>query len=820
MLPGGAGYSGLTMANVKIAYNEEQKELEALLRAIDRPGDYCTADRLLAPMPRVAVDGAGSLSFPITEEQARALAAVAEQAPYGRGEETLVDTTVRACLQIDAERVSITGGVWADTLGDIVERAANGLGCPPEHTFAHLYKLLVYEPGGFFAPHRDTEKVAGMVATLAVSLPVAGAGGELVIRHRQRSTTVDLRTDEPSELAFAAFYADCVHEIRPVTAGYRIVLVYHLVVRGAAAAVLRAAPDFELQEEAIAARLRSWESASAAGDKLVWLLEHRYSQAGLSFDVLKNADAALGRVLAGAAQRADHALYAGILSIHESGTVDEDALYHDWDEDDDESDDWDNLEYMNSTRSLFGLVAADGSRPDYGELPLLPGELLPSGALDGVEPDDEDRRVTGNEGVQVSRSYRRAALVLWPPARTLGTLARASIERAVAVFEEELGRSEDDAAARRRLPGLAAQLVDTWPAPDGVRFYRRDDTEGVPQALRDTLRLLRRLGDETTTRRFLCEVATPHYSGGETDELLATVAAIAPATLDAWLPQFTERNLPLVPEDVLDLLGRLCPQGEASAGSDRHLSPALADAARALCRGLPAVVTDPDTEVDLFAAGRLPVRPLSASAIRSLFAFLWQCAPPADAEAAAALLVQHPTAPPYRAVPEALAKLAELRGTTGDAAEPDGFVTLWRHAAGCLLARSAAPPEEPADWVIEASIPHRCPLCARLQAFCDSPEATTERFRVRQDLRDHVESMVARQRLDIGCKTERTGSPHTLICTKNRAAYRRRCAEYAADVAHMRLLVAAAQRRGTHAGCAADLQRLRRAIADEHASDG
>ena len=806
---------------MKIAYNEEQKELEALLRAIDRPGDYCTADRLLAPMPRVAVDGAGSLSFPITEEQARALTAVAEQAPYGRGEEPLVDTTVRACRQIDAERMSITGGAWGDTLGEIVERAATGLGCPPEHTFADPYKLLVYERGGFFAPHRDTEKVDGMVATLVVSLPVAGAGGELVIRHRQRSTVVDLHTDEPSELAFAAFYADCVHEIRPVTAGYRIVLVYHLVVRGAAAAVLRAAPDFDAQEEAIGAQLRSWEAISSAGDKLVWLLEHEYSEDGLSFDVLKNADAALGRVLARAAQRADHALYAGILSIYESGTVDEDGDYYEWDEDD-HWDDWDNLEYVDATRSLFGLVAADGSRPDYGELPLLPGELLPSGALDDAQPDNEDRHVTGNEGVQVSRSYRRAALVLWPLARTLGTLARGGIEGAVAWFADELVRSED-AAERRRLPGLAAQLIDTWPAPDGVRFYRRGDTDGVPQALRDTLRLLRRLGDEATTRRFLCEVATSHYSGGETGELLATAVVISPATLHAWLPQFTERNLPLVPEDVLDLLGRLCAQDDASAGSDRFRRPALADAARALCLGLPAVVgaTDPDTDVDRLETGRRPVRPLSATAIRSLFAFLWHCAPPADAEAAAALLVQHPAAaPPYRAVPEALAKLAELRGTTGGVAEPAGFVTLWRHAAACLLARSAAPPEEPRDWVIETSIPHRCPLCARLQAFCDAPEATTERFRVRQDLRQHVESMISGQRLDIDCQTERKGSPHTLICTKNRASYRRRCAEYAADVAHMRLLVAAAPRGGACAADDADLQRLRQAIADEDASDG
>lgn len=801
----------------KVAYNEEQKELEALLRAIDRPGDYCMQDRLLAPMPRVAVDGAGSLSFPITEEQARALTAVAEQAPYGRGEQTLVDSTVRACRQIDAERVSMTGGAWDETLDEVVDRAATGLGCPPEHTFAHLYKLLVYEPGGFFAPHRDTEKVDGMVATLVVSLPVTGAGGELVIRHRQRSTVVDLRTDEPSELAFAAFYADCVHEIRPVTAGYRIVLVYHLVVRGAAAAVLQAAPDFDAQEERIAAQLRGWEATSAAGDKLVWLLEHQYSEDGLSFDVLKNADSALGRVLTRAAQRANHALYAAVLSIYESGTVGEDGEYYDWDE----TDDWDTLEDIDSTRSLLGLVAADGSSPDYGELPLLPGELLPSGVLDDVEPDDEDAHVTGNEGVQVSRSYHRAALVLWPLARTLGTIARGGIEHAVAWFADELARSEDDAAARGHLTGLAAQLIDTWPAPDRVRFYRRDDADGVPQACRDMLRLLRRLGDEATTRRFLCEVATPHYSGGETDELLATAAVIAPATLRAWIPQFTAANLPLVPEEVLHLLRRLCPPDDASA--DRLRRPALAEAARAACRALPAIVgaEEPDADAGRAAARRRHVRPLTAPAIRSLFAFLWHCAPPAEVEAVAALLVQYPAAAsPDRALPEALAELANLRGTTGDAVEPAGFAALWRHAADVLLTRSAAPPEEPRDWVIEARIPRHCPLCERLQAFCDAPEATTARFRARQDLRLHVESMISDLRLDIGCETERKGSPHTLICTKNRATYQRRCAQYAADVAHMRLLVAAAPRSSTHAGDAEDLQHLQEAIADHNGSGG
>ena len=54
------------MSSVRVAYNEKGAPLEVLLRTIDRPGDFCTQDRMLVPMPRVEVEGARSLSFPIT----------------------------------------------------------------------------------------------------------------------------------------------------------------------------------------------------------------------------------------------------------------------------------------------------------------------------------------------------------------------------------------------------------------------------------------------------------------------------------------------------------------------------------------------------------------------------------------------------------------------------------------------------------------------------------------------------------------------------------------------------------------------------------
>ncbi|MYF49965.1 MAG: 2OG-Fe(II) oxygenase, partial [Gammaproteobacteria bacterium] len=198
------------MSNIE--YGQDRAEIEELLSSVERPGNYCALGRLFAAMPVVSVDGVGQLSFPVPEGQVRALMSVAERAPYGRGPDTVVDTSVRDCWQIDAGRFRLGGSAWPATFAQILETVAHGLGCPEDRIEAQLYKLLVYDEGGFFSGHRDTEKAPGMIATLCISLPTSGSGGDLIVRHGGRETTIDMWAEEPSELAFAAFYADCTHE--------------------------------------------------------------------------------------------------------------------------------------------------------------------------------------------------------------------------------------------------------------------------------------------------------------------------------------------------------------------------------------------------------------------------------------------------------------------------------------------------------------------------------------------------------------------------------------------------------------------------------
>ena len=786
-----------------MAQGRIENAVEKLLLSVERPGDFCTHGRLLAPMPRLEVEGAGALSFPVPEAQVRALIAAAERAPYGKGTETLVDRSVRDCWQIDPDRVRLAGAAWPQTFADILGSAAAGLGCPPDRLDAQLHKLLIYEPGGFFAAHRDTEKADGMIATLSISLPIAGAGGELVVRHGDRERVVDMTAGEPSELAFAAFYADCSHEVRPVTEGHRLSLVFNLCLRPGDDDTPRAAPDYTATVDRLAQRLAEWGRARDATDKLVWLLDHGYSEAGLSFDALKNGDAAVARVLALAADRADCALYAALVHIEEYGIGEFAGSPDGWGWDGADDADWEMGDVDDCQQWLDGWVQPAGGQPPFGRVELQPEELLPRGALDDVPPDEQwVHEASGNAGVSVERAYRRTALVAWPRSRTLAILGRADIAGAVAWAASELDRNAGGAdapeASDERIRELTTRLIDAWPTG-------RDDQDA--QGRSAMLRLLRTTGDEDQAARFLQEVVLARYDGSENEALAVVVDMMGPAAARRFLLDLVGAQLRRRPTDSLALLRCLAETRDEAAGS--AWDDALRDSVRAALLALPAALP-PEPEPRIFVpVAQRPVR-FGDEALDDLFTLAWRLGLAAEAATAAGAVAAQPAVvTPDRTLPAALDRLCAEEGAAGGAA----FALLWRHAADCLLARSAQHPEEPPDWTIAAEVGCRCEHCKRLRAFCKDPAAQVARFPLREDLRAHLELVIRRRGLDIAHVTERSGRPYTLVCTKTRASYGRRLAEYAEDVSCMRRLIRAAPAGGQAAGCAADLARLREAVA-------
>jgi hypothetical protein len=99
-----------------------------------------------------------------------------------RREATLYDDTVRRCLQLSPDQFRLQGPDWAAQVQRITNgEIKRGLGVPENvKVMPQLYKLLLYEAGSFFTPHRDSEKEDGMFGTLAIVLPSSHSGGGLL----------------------------------------------------------------------------------------------------------------------------------------------------------------------------------------------------------------------------------------------------------------------------------------------------------------------------------------------------------------------------------------------------------------------------------------------------------------------------------------------------------------------------------------------------------------------------------------------------------------------------------------------------------------
>ena len=121
-------------------------------------------------------------------------------------------------------------------------------------------------------------------------MPSSHEGGELIVRHDGQERTIDFGgpSGDPFHIHFAAFYADCEHEVRPLKKGHRLCLVYNLTLAKSKKSL--SAPRDSEHIETIAPLIRNWASDDEASEKLAILLDHQYTQDGLTWDALKGTD--------------------------------------------------------------------------------------------------------------------------------------------------------------------------------------------------------------------------------------------------------------------------------------------------------------------------------------------------------------------------------------------------------------------------------------------------------------------------------------------------------------------------------------------------
>jgi hypothetical protein len=574
-----------------------------------------------------------------------------------------------------------------------------------------------------------------------------------------------------------------VHEVRPVTTGCRLALIYNLLRKGKGPAP--EPPRYDAEQTRITQLLRQWdtemdEPGHGSPKKLIYPMEHAYTSAELAFDTLKNADAAVAAVLVPAALQADCDLHLALISIEESGIA-EYAGYGSrgrrgrWQADDEL--DFEAGEVIERHQSISDWRRPDGSRPELGALPIDDDELCPADALRDEEPDEvRFHEATGNEGASFERTYRRAALVLWPRSRMFAVLNQAGLSATMPYLEQMAQRwaasgESPESPLWRDAHALSGHMIGGWPMHSSYSQSRRSESARM-------LAVLVRLRDLQRIDQFLTDICAAGACTGGDIEAVVQAAALLPA------PQAAERieriianNAAQQPGACGELLARVA-AGDAGAGPVALIHPAAAALVAALPGGpQPVPGADP---------WRGP-EPVSAAFVFDLLSALGRIGAAELAGCATDHLLCCPKTYDLDAVLVPAALRLHESAHTRDLAPIQRLITACRDH---LRARIGEPLEPPRDWARTATIACRCKDCAELKRFLADPARKLWTFKAAQAERSHVEASIRHNGCDVDFVTEQRGRPYSLVCTKNQASYDNRARQRKKDVGDLARLEA------------------------------
>ncbi|HEY4244554.1 MAG TPA: 2OG-Fe(II) oxygenase [Kofleriaceae bacterium] len=741
--------------------------IQQVLASCAAPGSFATRRSVPADDLQLDIVDFGPIPLPLVPSTARQLVEVARPARYGLRDKTLLDRRVRDTSEIGKRDIEIDTRRWRRTLDPELERIARDLGLPPGTKLrAELHNLLVYGPGQFFAPHQDSEKADGMIGSLVALLPSASSGGALVIEHHEDKVSY---RGSAEQIVLVAFYADCRHEVRPVTRGYRAALTYNLFVEGAARShVAAAARPLDALVELVREHFATvppvldprWPPPSAP-ERLVYLLDHEYTQKGLSWRRLKNGDASRAELLREVAERLDCEIVLALADVHETWSCEGDWDYagfgwrRGWQESDEDSDengnDYSLIELCDSNVELRHWMLPSDRRVQPISDDVSGDEICftkPSADLQPFKSEHEG--YTGNAGNTVDRWYHRAAVLLWPRARTFAIRAKAAPAWALRQLAKSLERNQLDPARQH-----ARELRPFW-----TRVARQEQAAGFTDQL---LHVAAEIDDATLAAMLLepmSAAALTHKTAARWLDLLSRYGAPwcsqvfdrwnardergAHEPRLAWLASLPAASAPLCArggEGAIEWTRRIAHAQWAwlDARIDSWLEPPRSSHSTKIIENL----------------GRPIVGLLASAAI-------------VDDRVLQAKIVERLTAEHDYPI---IGAMAVLRAGRRHGGRVRGLAALYDDCMHRLTALTATAPRAPGNWAIAAQLGCTCELCIRLDCFLRAANEQQFEWRLAQNRRAHVHEAITACDLPVAHVTRRVGSPYTLVLTKTRALF-------------------------------------------------
>ena len=224
-----------------------------------------------------------------------------EPAPYGHGKETKLDPKVRSAKRLTArDKVAVHGFDPAVILDEIA-----GVLSPTRMLSAQLTDVIVYKKGDKFTRHKDTPRVAALIGTLVVGLPIEHAGGVFVIDDGRGKQKFDWGGKPTAgTLPWVAVFSDVDHEIEPVKSGARVALVYALHRTDQPRSDAKAKQRQEIVKKAASAlsRQTTWPVLIPCGRHII---AEPLAPQPQSIDTLRGADHDIAQALVAAGFRVD-----------------------------------------------------------------------------------------------------------------------------------------------------------------------------------------------------------------------------------------------------------------------------------------------------------------------------------------------------------------------------------------------------------------------------------------------------------------------------------------------------------------------------------
>ena len=757
------------------------EEIESALTAIQERGTFASREIAAPTDLSIEVKDVGKIRFPVSPSTARKLRRAGRQAGYGWRDKTLVDKSVRDTWEIARSKVKIDQRKWKKTLEPELEKIKHKLGLPAEGKLvARLHKMLVYETGQFFAPHQDSEKTNDMVATLSVVLPSAYKGGSVVIEHRGETVTFRRLARCAERLTFIAFYADCHHEVRPVTEGYRVVLQYSLMFEGPAIASLVSDNDqcVDRLADHVGAHFatpvpvgRYSDSIEEPPDKLVYLLDHDYTQKSLAWNRLKSADRVRAGGLLEVAERLECEIFLALAEVHETWAYEDDG--YDWgcrgyrndDSDDDELEEqeWDDdevdpadlTELLESDIELRHWVDVAGKMIEGIPSHISWNEVCHTKASLELEPfRSEHEGWMGNYGNTADRWYHRAAVVMWPRSRSFVIRAKVSPAWAVDQLNKAVkARSLQEAREKARL------LVPFW-------RNRASLEEGKP-FFETTLRVARGIEDPDLAASLLAPFRLNQLGIRAVPHVVALVEIYGLAwSRDRYLEWEAGRNRYARESEWLGFMPTFC----------RLLSESGTDLGRELGQWVVSrqwALLEEQSKKNLEDPERLHTVEQLATAAKQMIRVLESAVAVEEKEVHAtivAYLTSDETSYPAMCIVTAL-RDARKHHTPKDL-RALGLASVWSYCLARLSATLAAPPRRADDWSIASPMKCKCELCRTLGQFLTRQDQSLE-WPLAQAKRAHVHRQLDSYGLPVSHVTKRTGRPYTLVLVKTKALFAR-----------------------------------------------